>query len=182
MVGRVRIAVLALLAATAGCPSSPLSDARALESGGDKEGAAEAYFTVAKDDAANLAAWDSAVRIWCDELARIDKCLDVLDAELATLGNLQRHQDALSKALELRARTRMKAGLVKSALMDLERAKKAGPGRASVFVAKARGYAMLGVRHLAEQALEQARKLDPNNEEANEVAKMLPAEEGFGGQ
>ena len=46
--------------------------------------AALAYTMAAKADRANLSAWDGALRIWCKELARIDKCLELLDLELAT--------------------------------------------------------------------------------------------------
>jgi tetratricopeptide (TPR) repeat protein len=165
-----------------GCPDKPLDQARTLEKQGDKAAAAEAYFAAAKADRANLGAWDGAVRIWCQELAKIDRCLGVLDLELTTLGKLTRHQDHLSEALEKRARIRLTQGLTKSALMDLKRAQQAGPMRASVYVAQAKAYNALGVRHLALKALARARQLDPRNPEANEVAKQLPDEEGFGGE
>ena len=164
-----------------GCPDKPLDEARRLEESGELGKAAAAYLAAAKADRANLSAWDGAVKIWCKDLARIDKCLEVLDLELRTLGKLTRHHDFLSVALEQRAKQRMQQGLVKSALMDLKRAAKAGPLRASVYVEQARAYSALGIRHLAEQALKKARKLDPKNKDADEVAKQLPNEEGFGG-
>ena len=164
-----------------GCPEKPLDEARRQEAAGNLGKAAEYYLAAAKADPANLSAWDGAVKIWCKDLARIDKCLEVLDLELRKLGKLTRHHDYLSVALENRAKQRMQQGLVKSALMDLQRAAKAGPLRASVYVEQARAYSALGIRHLAEQALKKARKLDPNNRDADEVAKQLPNEEGFGG-
>jgi len=172
---------LGIMFLVSACPDKPLQKARELEAAEKKEEAAEAYATAAKADRANLSAWDGALRIWCKELARIDKCLELLDLELATLGNLSRHQDYLSEALEIRARKRIGQGLVKSALMDLKRAQKAGPARASVHVAQAIAYSAIGVRHLAIQALERARKLDPQNPEILKVARRLPDEEGFGG-
>jgi tetratricopeptide (TPR) repeat protein len=178
---RARGFALSLVLFNFGCPDKPLETARKLEQSGDKLAAAKAYTIALKADRANLSAWDGALRIWCEELARIDKCLEILDLELATLGNLRRHQDHLSVALEKRARTRIKQGLVKSALMDLKRAQKAGPTRASVLVVQAIAYNALGIRHLAVQALQRARKLDPQNKEANEIAKRLPDEEAFGG-
>jgi tetratricopeptide (TPR) repeat protein len=164
-----------------GCPDKPLEKARALEKNGKIAEAAEVYLATAKADKANLAAWDGAVRIWCQELAKIDRCLDILDLELNTLGKLTRHQNHLSEALEKRARIRLTQGLTKSALMDLKRAQKAGPLRASVYVGQAKAYSAIGVRHLAVQALARARQLDPHNKEADEIARQLPDEEGFGG-
>ena len=171
-----------LILALCACPERALDGARALEASGDLAGAAAAHVEAARRDPANLAAWDGAVRLWCKELHRIDACLEVLDLELDLLGNLQRHRDVLSEALEARARARLEQGLAKSALMDLERARKAGPSRASVMVATARAYVALGAREAAVQSLEKARQLDPNNAEADQVARMIPAAAGFGGE
>ena len=178
---RARVGMMLIAIHMLGCPEKPIDEARRLEKKGELGKAAEAYVAAAKADRANLSAWDGAVRIWCKELARIDKCLEVLDLELQTLGKLTRHHDYLSVALESRAKQRMQQGLIKSALMDLKRAAKAGPLRASVYVEQARAYSALGIRHLAEQALAKARKLDPKNKAADQVAEQLPSEEGFGG-
>jgi len=162
------------------CPD-PEWKALAAREKNDPEGAAARWVEIAKADRANLAAWDAAVRLWCRELARVDRCVEVLELELDLLGSLQRHQEELSVALEARARDRLKIGLVKSALMDLERARLAGPKRASVLTANAKAYALIGERSLALEQLAKARLLEPDHPEIEEVVRALPDEEGFGG-
>ncbi len=158
-----------------------MNKAKELEQLGQLKEAADRYWSIAKDDPANLGAWDGAVRIWCKLDINVGRCMEVLELELDVLGNLQRHQDALSEVLELRARARMEQGLANAALSDLVRSEKAAPERASVLIAKARALVMLGRRKDAIAALDRARKLEPKNVELQEVTRMLPQEEGFGG-
>ena len=176
-----------LLAATAisACPHRALDDVRALAAAGQKKEAAALALATAKADPANLAAWDAAVDLWCNQLVVVGECLNVLDLELDLLGNVQRHKDALSDVLVRRARARLADGLPKAALMDLDRAAKAGPKRAGVHIARAEVYASLGERSRAVQALERARKIDPNHHGIDHAAKLIPEApadgEAFGG-
>ena len=185
---RSRIGLALAIGVTSGCPDTSMKDAEALAAAGKLEPAAQRYLAIARKDPANLAAWDQAVELSCRQRVHVGDCLSILDLELELLGNVSRHHEALSEVLERRARQRLSKGMIQPALGDLERAEKAGPGRASVFVVKAKVYNAIGERDRAIAAIEQARKLDPNNEEANAVAKKLPAppppppvEEGFGG-
>ncbi len=169
------LSLVALLA----CPGSPIDEARRLEAAGEREGAAERYQAVARADPANLAAWDAAVRLWCRELARIDRCVGL---ELELLGDLASHREALGEALEARGRRRLEAGLVDAALGDLERAEKAAPRRASVHAAFARLWIARGDREAALRARDRARRLDPTLEELEALTETRPTEEGFGGE
>lgn len=167
------------------CPDTAMSDAAKLEAAGRTKEAAELYVRIAKHDPANLAAWDKAVELWCNKLVHVGECMSVLDLELDLLGKITRHANALSEVLELRARARLEQGLVEPALNDLDRAERANPRRASVHVARAKALVMLGRRGEAEAAIRAARKLDPNDEEANAMIAELPATdtstESFGG-
>ena len=174
-----------------GCPADPLEEARRLEEL-DPAASSAAYLQAARADPANLAAWDAAVRLRCEERVDVARCLDVLDLELELLGTVQRHHDALSRALEKRARLRMKRGLLEAARSDLERAKEAGPERASVRAALAKLALMLGETSAARAALEEARMRQPDHPELEELYRLLAppreaeasppsAEEGFGG-
>lgn len=167
-----------------GCTENDVEKARALERDGKIEEAGELYLDAAKKDPANLAAWDGAVELYCRKHVHVGKCMGVLDLELDRLGNLERHHDALSEVLELRARARIEQGIVDAAVADLDRAEKAAPKRSTVFSARARAYVHLGRMDDARAQLERARELDPHNEEINEVVKLLPAKEteGFGGE
>jgi tetratricopeptide (TPR) repeat protein len=173
----------ALLALLFGCPENDFDRAKKLEEEGHYREAGELYVDIAKRDPANLAAWDRAVEVWCRKAINVGECMGVLDLELDRLGNLDRHSEALSEVLELRARARIEQGLVDAALDDLQRAEKASPKRASVFVARARAYVQAGKRAPALEALERAQMLDPNDKEIDELAALLPDEEdeGFGG-
>lgn len=170
------------LAALFACPGAPIDEARRLETAGERAAAAERYQAVARADPANLAAWDAAVRLWCRELARIDRCVGLLELELELLGDLARHREALGEALEARGRRRLEAGLVDAAIGDLERAEKAAPRRASVHAAFARVAITRGDREAALQALDRARRLDPKLDELETLTEALPTEEGFGGE
>ena len=57
----------------------------------------------------------------------------------------------------------------------------AAPDRASVHCARARALIALGSAVEARAALDQAKKLDPQNTEADELYAELPSEPGFGG-
>ena len=179
---------LALL--LAGCPAREMNKAKALEDEGRLPEAADAYQRIARREPANLAAWDRAIELWCNRLVHVGNCMGVLDLELELLGTVNRHHEALSEVLELRARARLEQGLVEPALTDLERAEKAAPGRASVHVARAKAYVMVGQRAAAEDEIRRARELDSGNDEADEIIAELPAltatrapaiDEGFGG-
>lgn len=146
----------------AGCPDDPLAEPRALEQRGATEAAGEAYLEAAKADPALLAAWDGAIRIFCQERADVGRCLAALDFELDLLGEVDRHADALAEALESRARARLEQGLVEPARSDLERAEKVAPQRASLHAAFARIHLALGERSQARARLRRARSLDPN--------------------
>jgi tetratricopeptide (TPR) repeat protein len=175
---------LSLLAlALAGCPDRPIDRAHALEREGKLEEAARLYVAIVKEDAANLEAWDQAIDLWCRKIVHVGQCISVLDLELDRLGNLTRHKDALAEVLEKRARARLEQGLIDPALEDLTRARKASPLRSSLYVAEARAFGMRGQRKEAVEALEQAKALDPKNQEADELAASLPGEddEPFGG-
>lgn len=166
----------------AGCPDDSLDRARALEAEGRIDEAGELYQHIAKKDPANLGAWDGAVELWCRRHVNVGACMGVLDLELDLLGNVDRHRDALSEVLEMRARARAESGMAQAALTDLERAEKAGPERPSVFAAKARVLMMLGRTDEAHDALDVAKRLDPNHAEADALYKELPKKEpGFGG-
>lgn len=177
-------AVTALLGLTA-CPERPLEAGKKLEESGRFAEAGELYLHTAKEDPANLAAWDAAVDLWCRRQINVGECMTVLDVELQLLGTLDRHQDALAEVLELRARARLEQGLVEAALADLDRAEKAAPNRATVWVAQARCYLALGKADEAERLLDRAKKKDPHLAEADELLRTLPRapapEEGFGG-
>jgi tetratricopeptide (TPR) repeat protein len=169
------------LATFLGCPDDTLDRARELEREGRIQEAGDLYVYLAKKDPANLGAWDGAVALWCKKHVNVGECMGVLDLELDLLGNLQRHHDALSEVLELRARARIEAGMAKAALADLDRARKAAPERASVFCARARALIMLGHGEEARDALDQAKKLEPKNAEADQLYRELPSSPGFGG-
>lgn len=156
-----------------GCPQDPLAEARALEQRGESIAAAEAFRLAAKRDSANLAAWDGAVRLYCEELARVGECLSTLDLELDLIGNVARHTAAYASALEQRARARLESGMAAEAEADIERALRVTPDRASLFVVRARARLARGQREEAEKDLSRARQLDPNQAEANEVVKTL---------
>lgn len=158
----------------AGCPDRRMDRARALAAEGRLEEAGELYFDLAKDDPANLAAWDGALDIWCREKLNVGQCMEILDLELQILGTLQRHKDVLSEVLELRARARIESGLLEAALADLARAENASPARASVFTAKGKALAGLGRSQEALEALTTAKRLDPESAEADELLKALP--------
>lgn len=160
--------------ALAACPDDSLDRARSLEAEGRIQEAGELYVFLAKKDPANLAAWDGAVSLWCTKHVNVGECMNVLDLELDLLGNLERHQDALSEVLELRARARTESGMAKAALSDLARAIPAGPNRPSVYVAQARALMMLGRTDEAHDALDHAKRLDPKHEEADQLYLELP--------
>ncbi|MEQ9499026.1 MAG: tetratricopeptide repeat protein [Deltaproteobacteria bacterium] len=165
-----------------GCPDDSLDRARKLEAEGRIREAGELYQHIAKKDPANLGAWDGAVDLWCNKHVDVGACMGVLDLELDLLGNVERHRDALSEVLELRARARAENGMAQAALTDLERAEKAGPERPTVYTAKARVLMMLGRPDEAHDALDVAKRLDPNNAEADALYKELPSKDpGFGG-
>lgn len=168
--------------AIAGCPSDPLAEARGLEARGERVEAAESFRRAAKRDPANLAAWDGAVRLYCEELARVGECLSTLDLELDLIGNVVRHTAAYASALEQRARARLESGMPAEAEADIERALRVTPERASLYVVRARARLARGERAAAEKDLARARQLDPAETEADEVVEILRAEpEGFGG-
>lgn len=177
--------LLSALAITlAACPANDLEKARALEREGKIAEAGELYVDLAKKDPANLAAWDGAVDLYCKKHVHVGQCMSVLDLELDRLGTLERHHDALSEVLELRARARIEQGIIDAAMSDLERAEKAGPRRSTVQSAKARALVAVGKMDDARAALKKARELDPKNEELLEIEKMLPGDgpaEDFGG-
>ncbi len=147
--------------------------------------AAEAYRMAAKRDPANLAAWDGAVRLFCEELARVGECLSTLDLELDLIGNVVRHTAAYASALEQRARARLETGMAAEAQSDVERAMKVTPNRASLYVVRARAHLARGDKEKAEKDLTRARQLDPTQAEANELIEVLNAapepEDRFGG-
>jgi tetratricopeptide (TPR) repeat protein len=167
------------------CPSNDIEKARALEREGKIEEAGELYLDLAKKDPANLAAWDGAVELYCRKHVHVGQCMGVLDLELDRLGNLERHHDALSEVLELRARARIEQGIIDAAIADLERAEKAAPKRSTVYSARARAFVHLGKMDEARVQLERAKELDPQNEEIAEVWKLLPVpgegRDDFGG-
>ncbi len=179
-----KLATLGLGLALFGCPSRGIDGARKLENEGKLAEAAAAYKEVATKETQNLAAWDRAVDLTCDKLGRIDECAQLLDLELSILGSITRHRDALSSALEKRARARTEQGLPDAAIQDLDRAQKASPWRATVYAARARAHAMLGHRNSAEHDIEKAKEIDPTLAEGDALAFELPApdpEPGFGG-
>ncbi|MCB9645657.1 MAG: hypothetical protein H6730_03530 [Deltaproteobacteria bacterium] len=188
-----RLALPLAFAAVAllGCPDRPLDEAKALAARGEHAEAGARFLAAAKADPANLAAWDGAVESYCRAAADVGRCMEVLDLELEVLGNLQRHRDALSEALERRARARLSQGMVDAALEDVARAEKAAPERAAVQVVRARALIMRGERAAAVEALERARKLDPEDREVDQVLELVPSvpeddpdapSEGFGGK
>ncbi|MCC7386848.1 MAG: tetratricopeptide repeat protein [Deltaproteobacteria bacterium] len=172
---RTRLALSSVIALAA-CPASPFEEAERLEKADQTREAAAAFRAIAGSDPANLAAWDRAVALYCRKLIDVGECTKTLDLELRLLGKLDRHREVLSEVLEERARARLDEGLAKTALMDLERAMQAGPGRASVHSARAKVYLSLGEWEMAQQALEKARALDPNHAESQELIKLLPPE------
>ncbi len=180
-----KLGILLIAGAIAGCPDRPLDEVRRLRAAGKSKEAATLAVRLVKLDPANLPAWDAAVEIWCTELVHVGECLNVLDLELEKLGNVQRHKDALAEVLERRARSRLESGMAQSALMDLDRAHKASPKRATTFVIRARAYATMGDRGRAVAALDTARKLNPSHPELADVAKLVPEappdDEPFGG-
>ncbi len=172
---RRRIGLFLLVQTTlSGCPDDTLDRARALQKEGRIQEAGDLYTYLAKKDPANLAAWDGAVQLWCREHVDVGACMSVLDLELDLLVNVERHRDALSEVLELRARARAESGMAQAALTDLERAEKAGPNRPSVHTAKARVLMMLGRTDAAHDALDTAKRLDPNHAEADALYQELP--------
>lgn len=166
-----------------GCPSNPLGRAQAFEQAGDLQSAARTYVAVAKADPANLAAWDRAIDIQCKQRIDVGACMGILDLELDLLGNLSRHHDALAEVLEMRARERLKQGFLDAALSDLERATKASPNRASLYVVQAKALSAQGKASEARSVLMRARALDPSNAEASALFAELPSppEDDFGG-
>jgi len=173
----VALCSLPLALALAGCPSSEMEDAKALAAGGRYLEAGAAFKDIARADPANLAAWDGAIDAFCRKEVRVGECMGVLDLELELLGNLDRHADALSEALDARARARLEQGLVDPALADLARAEKAAPDRAPVLVTKARALIMKGQSEAALEALYRAKKIDPSFAEADEVFRLVPKED-----
>lgn len=172
------------------CPARALDEARALEAEGHLQEAGERYVAIAREDPANLAAWNRAVDLWCRKSTNVGECMSVLDLELHVLGNVDRHKEALAEVLEARARARLQQGLVDAALDDLSRAERAMPKRASVYTARARALAARRDRDEAIAALHRARELDPQNPEIAEILAQLDAaaqpppsspDEGFGG-
>ncbi|MBI2376633.1 MAG: hypothetical protein HYV07_21735 [Deltaproteobacteria bacterium] len=166
------------------CPDRGIDAAKDLEQAGKLDEAAEAYRELAKNEPNNLAAWDRAVDLTCVKLVKIDACAQLLDVELELLGSIARHRDALSTSLESRARARMEQGLPDAALLDLDRAQKASPWRASVHAARAKVHAMLGHRASAEADIKKAKEIDPTLAEGDALAFELPdpdPEPGFGG-
>lgn len=153
-----------------------MEDAKALSAAGKHQEAGELFFAIAKSDPANIGAWDGAIASFCQREARVGRCMDVLDLELQVLGNLERHKDALGQALEIRARARLEQGLTDAALSDLERSARAAPGRAVTLILRARAHLMKGEHEAALQTLYKAKKIDPNNNEADEVFQMIPRE------
>lgn len=178
-----------LLTLLTGCPDTGLDDARALAGQGEHLKAGETFLALARRDPANLAAWDGAIDSFCRKEVRVGRCMAALELELDLLGNLERHADALSEALEGRARARLEHGLVDPALADLARAEKAAPGRPGVLVVKARALLARGDREDALKALYRAKKIDPGFAEADEVFRLVPPaktattapEDAFGG-
>ena len=76
---------------------------------------------------------DAPVLVSRDEQGIVTLCMNrprFNTLELEMLGNINRHREALSVALEKRARLRLEKGMAKGALMDLARAIKASPWRA----------------------------------------------------
>lgn len=190
-VHRGHLPLLLLPSLLCGCPSSEMDDAKALAAQGRFLEAGETYRRIARTDPANIAAWDGAVDAFCRREVRVGECMGVLDLELELLGNLERHADALSEALETRARARLEQGLVEPALADLARAEKAAPDRPPVLVTKARALIAKGDREAALEALYRAKKLDPEVAGADEVFQLVPKppaaaepspDEQFGGQ
>jgi tetratricopeptide (TPR) repeat protein len=180
----VRRVVLFAVLLTA-CPAHPVEDGKKLEAEGRFAEAGETYLTAAKDDPANLAAWDAAIDLWCKKQINVGECMTVLDVELQLLGNLERHTEALAEVLEMRARARLENDLVDAAIEDLDRAIKAAPNRASTYVALARCQIRRGQNALALEALTKAKRIDPKQSEADELLKTLPSgpgEETFGGE
>jgi tetratricopeptide (TPR) repeat protein len=177
---RPRIAAFLLLFA---CRANPLAEAEALEEAGHLEAAAAHYVSAAKADPANLAAWDRAIELQCRRRIDVGACIGILDLELDLLGSLQRHHDALGEVLERRARARLEQGMAAAALEDLARAERAMPLEASIHVVKAKALASLGRAAEARAALLEARRLEPDNAEANALFAELPAdpEDRFGG-
>ncbi len=160
----------------AGCPEHPLDDARRLEREGQLREAGRRYLAAARQDPANLAAWDGAVELICRREADVGGCLEVLDLELSLLGNLQRHRDVLAEVLERRASARLEQGLVDAALEDLERADRASPDRPGVLVARAQALMAKGRGSEALQALTRARRLDPRNAKIQALLGALPTD------
>jgi tetratricopeptide (TPR) repeat protein len=185
-----RLAVLSLIAAVVGCSQKDIDRAQALAAKGQLREAGELYVEIARSDGANLAAWDGAIDVWCRKSTNVGECMNVLDLELKVLGNLERHKDALSEVLELRARARLEQGLIAPALDDLDRAEKAMPTRSSVLTARARALLRQQEWSPATEALRRAKELDPSNPEIEEllaaIAKARPSkphdDEGFGGE
>lgn len=169
-----RISLIALPALLLGCPSSQMDDARALAANGQHEAAGDAFLRIARADPANLGAWDGAIEAFCEEEIRVGRCMEVLDLELDLLGTVERHRDALSEALEGRARARLAKGLVDAALEDLARAERAAPNRPDVLVTRARALVAKGDREGALEALYRAKKIDPDHAEADEVFGLVP--------
>lgn len=170
------LSALLFSAFVAACPTREIDRARELAARGAHKEAGELYVDIARADPANLAAWDGAVDAWCRRSVHVGECMNVLDLELKLLGNLERHKEALSEVLELRARSRIEQGLIDAALDDLSRAERASASRSSVFAARARAYAHVGDRDRALVAIERARELDPRNEELAELLGLLPGE------
>ena len=171
-------AVLILAISLTACPDRRLQDARTLAEAGKSREAAEAFVALAKSDPANLAAWDGAIQIWCQDEIHVGQCMSVLDLELKLLGTLQRHRDALAEVLERRARARLAQGMMNAAIDDLERSVKAGPERATVHAARARVFMMQGDRARMLEALKRARTLDPNLAEVETLYGLVPTEPG----
>ena len=165
---RGRFGALGLFAVLA-CSDGPLDQAQRLSEAGRHREAGESYLAAARAYPGLLAAWDGAVDAFCNKEVRIGRCLEVLDLELSMLGPVPRHRDALSAALERRARLRLERGMVEAAFADLGRAARAGPERASVFSARARAHLARGERTAAEHALRRALLLDPGLEEAEDL-------------
>ncbi|MBX2812685.1 MAG: tetratricopeptide repeat protein [Myxococcales bacterium] len=184
------LVIVSLCLPAFGCPENPLREAYQAQSHGQLNEAGDTFLRVARSDPANLAAWDGAIAIFCQQRVHVARCLEVLDLELELLGTVHRHRDALSLALEGRASARMDRGLAQAAIEDLARAETVTPNRANIAVLQARAWTMLGQREEALIALERAFSLDSKHPELDLIRAWLPAPQatttthgdGFGGE
>lgn len=164
---------LAVCCGLYGCPERPLKQAQTLEKEGQYEKAGDMFLRAAKDSPGNLPAWDGAVRMFCEQEVRVGRCLEVLDLELQVIGNLDRHRNVASQALNRRARARLDQGMVDAAASDLARAEKLGPPLPEVLLTRARIALAQGKQDEAVQALLRAKKLQPDFTEAEVLLREL---------